>query len=89
MRWLNVRPEKPSEAELLISTQSDWHLWVVERVIEVLAAPSCIPTIETRETIARVIYDGDKPHPIIAANELGQSVQGKLLEVFAHGTISR
>jgi hypothetical protein len=87
MGWLNVQPEKPSEAELLISTQSDWHLWVVERVIEVLAAPSSIPAIETREAIARVIYDSEKPHPIIATDELGQSVQGKLLEVFANGTI--
>ncbi|MBW4473855.1 MAG: TniQ family protein [Stenomitos rutilans HA7619-LM2] len=75
--WLNVQPEEPSELETLVVSEIDWHLWVTERVVEILISNSI--KAETRDEIERVIYHGGQPQPDLTDLNTRQA-QGILLE---------
>ena len=55
LNWLDVRSDEDLEAENQINSEIEWHLWVAERVMEVLAVTPGVPTPETRARVACVL----------------------------------
>ncbi len=77
--WLNILPEKPSETELSITSEIDWHFWVAERVIEMFESNPLRP--ETCNEIERVLHHGGQPQPHLTDLQTKQ-LQQSLLEIF-------
>lgn len=81
--WLNALSKELAEAEQLIKAEMEWHLWVAERVIEVLASIPRIPSSATRDAIAYVIYSDEQQQVIYPTQSLVKLAQRNLLEAFA------
>ncbi len=83
LNWLNIQSREPSGAELLVEAELDWHYWVAEQILKVLATPSRTPTQEVKNEIARVVHKKEQPQPkdLNASNE---KRQWHLLEILAH-----
>lgn len=84
LNWLDVRAEESLEAEHQIKSDSEWHLWVAERVMEILAIMPNTPTLSTREMISCVLFDSKKLLDTDAENYLIRRIQWQLLKVFVH-----
>lgn len=81
--WLNKPTETLSESELSICAEIEWHIWVAQQVAEVLAGTPALPKIETKESIAQVIYKSGEPIPGSLMDKKIRQAQLKLLAVFA------
>lgn len=77
--WLNILPQNPSETELSITSEIDWHFWVAERVVEIFEFTPL--RSETRNEIERVLHDEGQPQPRLTDLETKQ-LQQSLLEIF-------
>jgi hypothetical protein len=71
--------ENPSETELSIASEIDWHFWVTERVVEIFEFNPLIS--ETRNQIERVLHKEVQPQPRLTDLQTKQLQQG-LLEIF-------
>lgn len=84
LNWLDVRTDESLEAEHQIKSDLEWHLWVTERVMEVLAVMPNTPTLSTREMISHVLCDTRKLSEAASENCLIKRIQWQLLELFIH-----
>ncbi len=82
LNWLDVRTDESLEAEYQIKSDLEWHLWVTERVMEVLAIMPNTPTLSTREMISCVFFDSKKLPEAASENCLVKRIQWQLLELF-------
>ncbi len=80
--WLNKLGENPSEAERLIYSELEWHLWVTQQVIEVLAVTPNLPNKETSAAIAQVLHETRESESKISLDQSTRQMQLKLLETF-------
>lgn len=83
--WLDVRMDEDLETKCQIESVLEWHLWVAERVMEVLAVMPNTPTLKTKEMISCVLSGNTKAPERASENRLTTKViQWKLLKVFVH-----
>lgn len=81
--WLDARLDKNLEAKHQIESDLEWHLWVAERVMEVLSIMPNTPAPKTKEMISFVLSDSTKAPGKISENCLTtKSIQWELLKSF-------
>jgi Zn finger protein HypA/HybF involved in hydrogenase expression len=84
LKWLDALSDGDLEAEQQINSEIEWHLWVAERVMEVLAAMPNAPTLKTREMIASILFDQKRLQERTSEACVTKHIQCRLMEAFVH-----
>ena len=84
LNWLDIRSDGDLEAEYQIKTEIEWHLWVVESVMEVLVVTPKTLTLETRERVACVLRENQESLKTDSASCPIKRAQWQFLKAFVH-----
>jgi len=84
LNWLDIRSDGDLEAEYQIKTEIEWHLWVVESVMEVLVVTPKTLTLETRERVACVLRENQESLKTDSVSCPIKRAQWQFLKAFVH-----
>lgn len=83
-QWLGCLSDFEPSDEAVIALELEWHIWVAERIGEVLALASTSLPRTIRSNITDVIYGKEEPYISDFQNKAMRRLQFNLLAMFAH-----
>jgi len=84
-QWLGcLSHDELNVQEALIELELEWHIWVTQRIGEVLAAAPSKPSLAIKKKIAEVLRIEEKPYSLDPRNKLLRRLQFKVLFMFAY-----